>query len=77
MTKNREKVTGHIPAEKLEKLGNYELTGPELVESLEHLETCAECREKIKKPSVEQLTDRLRTKEAKIEANRTEADLQI
>lgn len=71
----------HIPAGKLEKLSEYKLGGLELVKCLEHLETCKECRRKMRKPSVEQVIERLLTDESKsevdkIEVNKIEGDRQ-
>lgn len=67
MTKNQVRMSEHIPAEELEKLGHYELYGKELVRRLEHLEICEECRRKMRKPSIKQITDRLNTDEPKSE----------
>lgn len=64
----------HIPAEKLEKLSGYELCGLELVKWLEHLEMCAECRERMQKPSVKQIIERLLTEKPENEVNKSEVD---
>lgn len=76
MTKNRMKMIEHIPAEKLEKLSGYELSGLELVKWLEHLETCEICRRKMEKPSVEQIIERLLVNEPESEVDKIEAGVQ-
>jgi len=61
----------HIPAGELEKLGNYELCGQRVVKWLEHLETCDECRGKMRKPSVKQIIERLLTDEPENKVNKS------
>lgn len=69
-------MTEHIPAGELEKLGSYEVYGRELLKCLEHLEACAECRAKMPKPSVEQITRRLLADEPENEVSKIEVDAQ-
>jgi len=76
MTKNRQEATEHIPAASLDKLERYELGGQELVKWLEHLETCAECRGKMHKPSVKQIIERLEADEIESEVSKIEVNLQ-
>ena len=76
MTKNRKEATEHISVESLDKLERYELGGQELVKWLEHLEVCAECRDRMHKPSVKQIIERLQADELESEGSKIEVDPQ-
>lgn len=52
-------MTGHLPPEQIERLGNYELKGEELLTALTHIEECEECRLQTRSPSKEELVDHI------------------
>jgi len=48
-----------LPEETIELLSARSLRGKELVEALRHLETCADCRSKVRMPIKEEILKRL------------------
>jgi len=65
-------MSEHLTPEKLRRLARYQLRGEELVEALNHLESCAECRSKMPKPTAAEIIERLMLEDDGSEDKRAE-----